>query len=75
MYKIKNFVMPAQVLAWLLVAGTMTVIWHAFLAGAISMLSSSVTFTEVSNAGPMWVMSLLTFIGFLMCVGTWLWED
>jgi len=75
MYKIKNFVMPAQVLAWLLIAGTMTVIWHAFLAGAISMLSSSVTFAEVSNAGPMWVMSLLTFIGFLMCVGTWLWED
>jgi len=75
MYKIKNFVMPAQVLAWLLVAGTMTVIWHAFLAGAISMLSSSVTFADVSDAAPMWIISLLMFIGFLISVGTWLWED
>jgi len=74
MYKIKNFVMPAQVLAWLLIAGTMTVIWHAFLAGAISMLSSSVTFADVSDAAPMWFMSLLMFIGFLVSVGTWLWE-
>ena len=75
MYKIKNFVMPVQVLALLLIAGTMTVIWHAFLAGAISMLSSSVTFADVSDAVPMWFMSLFMFIGFLISVGTWLWED
>jgi hypothetical protein len=75
MYKIKNFVMPVQVLAWLLIAGTMTVIWHTFLAGAISMLTSSLTFTDVSNSAPMWFMNLFMFMGFLVSVGTWLWED
>lgn len=67
--------MPVQVLAWLLIAGTMTVIWHTFLAGAISMLSSSVTFADVSDAAPMWFMSLFMFIGSLVSVGAWLWED
>lgn len=67
--------MPAQVFAWPLIAGTMTVIWHIFVAGAISMLSSSVTFADVSDAAPMWVISLLMFIGFLVSVGIWLWED
>lgn len=67
--------MPAQVLAWLLIAGIMTVIWHVFVAGAISMLSSSVTFADVSDSKVMWLISLFMFIGFLVSVGIWLWED
>lgn len=75
MHKIKSFVMPAQVLAWLLISGTMVVIWHLFVAGAISMLSSSVTFADVSDSEVMWLISFFMFIGFLISVGTWLWED
>lgn len=67
--------MPVQVLAWLLIAGTMTVIWHAFVAGAISMLSSSVTFADVSDAAPIWFMDLFMLMGCLVSVGLWLWED
>ena len=75
MHKIKSFVMPAQVLAWPLIAGTMTVIWHLFIAGTISMLTSSLTFTDVSDSAPIWFMDLFMFIGCLVSVGTWLWED
>jgi len=67
--------MPVQVLAWLLISGTMAVIWHIFVACAISMLTSSLTFTDVSDSAPMWFMSLFMFIGSLVSVGTWLWED
>jgi hypothetical protein len=67
--------MPVQVLAWLLISGTMTVIWHIFVACAISMLTRSLTFMDVSDSGPAWIMSLFMFTGSLVAVGSWLWED
>jgi ABC-type branched-subunit amino acid transport system permease subunit len=65
--------MPAQVLAWLLISGTMTVIWHVFVAGAISMLTRSQTFMDVSDSYTTWNMSFMMFVFSLIIVGVWLW--
>ena len=66
--------MPAQVLAWLLIAGTMTVLWHVFVASAISMLTRSQTFMDVSDSYAVCNMSFIMFIVSLVVVGVWLWE-
>lgn len=74
MYKFKSFNMPAQIMAWLITSVVMLAIWDTVLS-VFLILFSDLTYQEITNSVPFWVMNFFTSMGFLTAVGVWLWED
>ena len=74
MNKIKKWPMPLQVVVWPIVAGLMVICWDLFIALSISALTSA-TFSDIMDSTPIWVMNFFLFMGCLVTVGSWLWED
>jgi hypothetical protein len=74
MNKIKKLPMPLQVVAWPIIAGLMVISWDLFLAFSISALTS-LTFYDIMESTPVWVMNFFLFMGCLVTVGAWLWDS
>lgn len=74
MNKIKKWPMPLQVVAWPIVSGLMIICWDLFLAFTISALTS-LTFYDIMESVPVWVMNFFLFMGCLVTVGSWLWDS
>ena len=74
MNEIKKLPMPLQIVAWPIIAGLMVISWDLFLAFTISAITS-VTFYDIMDSIPLWVMNFFLFMGCLVTVGFSLWED
>jgi mannose/fructose/N-acetylgalactosamine-specific phosphotransferase system component IIC len=74
MYKFKSFNAPAKIMAWLISSVVMLAIWDTVLS-VFLIIFSDLTYQDITNSVPFWIMNFFMFAGFLTAVGTWLWED
>ena len=74
MNRMKRFVLPVQVVLLFAVPAVMLTIVNSIIA-VMLMLRGDVGFHEVTASRPMIVVSVFLYLGFLVSVGQWMWEE
>lgn len=73
MKTLKTAVLPVQILAFIMLVCISVIAFVGGVSCTISMLTS-LSFTDVSDSTPMWVVTGLLFTpGMLIAMGDWMW--
>lgn len=74
MNKIKRFVLPAQIVLLFVVPAIMLTIVVSALAVMLMILVGT-GFHEITASGPMMLLSIFMYLGFVVSMGNWMWEE